>query len=50
MEPFEGGYRTLRFVIEGLLCMDPAPVPIRFDTELELGKGTYEIKGEAGAG
>lgn len=45
MEQVEGGYRTLKFVIEGLLCMDPAPEPVRFDTVLELGKGGYEIKG-----
>jgi type VI secretion system protein ImpF len=46
MEPVEGSFRVLRFVIEGLLCMDPAPEPVRFDTVLELGKGEYEIKGE----
>ena len=45
MEMAEGSYRTLKFVIEGLLCMDPAPEPVRFDTVLELGKGEYEIKG-----
>jgi type VI secretion system protein ImpF len=45
MEPVEGSYRTLKFVIEGLLCMDPAPEPVRFDTVLELGKGEYEIRG-----
>ena len=46
MEPVEGiSYRALKFVIEGLLCMDPAPEPVRFDTVLELGKGEYEIKG-----
>jgi type VI secretion system protein ImpF len=45
MEPVEGNYRALKFVIEGLLCMDPAPEPVRFDTVLELGKGEYEIKG-----
>jgi type VI secretion system protein ImpF len=45
LEPVEGAYRTLKFVIEGLLCMDPAPEPVRFDTVLELGKGEYEIKG-----
>jgi type VI secretion system protein ImpF len=45
MEPVEGSYRTLKFVIEGLLCMDPAPEPVRFDTVLELGKGEYEVKG-----
>ena len=45
METMEGNYRSLNFVIEGLLCMDPAPEPVRFDTVLELGKGEYEIKG-----
>lgn len=45
MEPAEGSYRMLKFVIEGLLCMDPAPEPVRFDTVLELGKGEYEVKG-----
>ncbi|HTT19252.1 MAG TPA: type VI secretion system baseplate subunit TssE [Candidatus Sulfotelmatobacter sp.] len=45
MEPVEGAYRTLKFVIEGLLCMDPAPEAVRFDTVLELGKGEYEVKG-----
>jgi type VI secretion system protein ImpF len=49
MERVEGGFRALRFVIEGLLCMDPAPEPVRFDTVLELGKGEYEIKGEDSA-
>jgi len=41
----QGSYRALKFAIEGLLCMDPAPEPVRFDTILELGKGEYEIKG-----
>jgi type VI secretion system protein ImpF len=45
MENVEGSFRTLKFVIEGLLCMDPAPEPVRFDTVLELGKGEYEVKG-----
>jgi type VI secretion system protein ImpF len=45
MEQSEGSFRTLKFVIEGLLCMDPAPEPVRFDTVLELGKGEYEVKG-----
>jgi len=45
LEPVEGNYRSLKFVIEGLLCMDPAPEPVRFDTVLELGKGEYEVKG-----
>jgi type VI secretion system protein ImpF len=49
LEPVQGGVRALRFVIEGLLCMDPAPEPVVFDTLLELGKGEYEVRGEDGA-
>src|ERR1700686_2155803 len=45
MEMAEGSYRSVNLVIEGLVCMDPAPEPVRFDTVLELGKGEYEIKG-----
>jgi type VI secretion system protein ImpF len=46
MEPLSDNYRTLRFIIEGLLNVDPAPEPVRFDTVLELGKGEYAVKGE----
>jgi len=49
MEPVEGNYRSLRFVIDGMLCMDPSPEPVRFDTVLELSKGAYEVKGDDGA-
>jgi len=49
LEPVQSGLRVLRFVIEGLLCMDPAPEPVVFDTLLELGKGEYEVRGEDGA-
>jgi type VI secretion system protein ImpF len=49
MEPLEGSSRTVQFVIEGLLCMDPAPEPVRFDTVLELGKCEYAVKGGDGA-
>jgi type VI secretion system protein ImpF len=49
LEPVQSGARALRFVIEGLLCMDPAPEPVVFDTLLELGKGEYEVRGEDGA-
>src|SRR3984885_10245379 len=49
IERLERGYSALRFVIEGMLCMDPAPEPVRFDTVLELGKGAYEVKGDDSA-
>ena len=49
MEGVGGSSQTLRFVIDGLLNVDPAPEPVRFDTMLEIGKGAYEVKGEDGA-
>lgn len=38
------GARTLRFRIEGLLLMDPAPEHVSFDTVLELTSGEYEVR------
>lgn len=38
------GTRTLRFRIEGLLMMDPAPEQVSFDTVLELTSGEYEVQ------
>jgi len=49
MEPLGESSRELRFVIDGLLNVDPAPEPVRFDTVLEIGRGQYEVKGEDGA-
>lgn len=43
------GTRTLRFRIDGLLLMDPAPEHISFDTVLKLTSGEYEVKGDADA-
>ncbi|HET8549516.1 MAG TPA: type VI secretion system baseplate subunit TssE [Bryobacteraceae bacterium] len=37
---------TLRFIIEGMLRIDPAPEYIAFDTALELMSGEYEVRGE----
>jgi type VI secretion system protein ImpF len=45
----EEHFRSLNFTIEGLLCMDPAPEAVRFDTLLEPGKWIYEVKGQDGA-
>ncbi len=41
---------VLRFQIEGLLDMDPAPERISFDTVLQLSSGEYKVKGDPGAG
>jgi type VI secretion system protein ImpF len=48
-EPLSDNSRDLRFVIDGLLNVDPAPEPVRFDTVLEIGRGQYEVRGEDGA-
>jgi type VI secretion system protein ImpF len=37
--------RTLRFRIDALLEADPAPEPVVFDSALEPGTGTFEVKG-----
>ena len=42
--------RQLRFQIEALLLMDPAPELVSFDTVLELTSGEYQVKGEQSAG
>lgn len=39
-----GKTRTLRFRIDGLLVMDPAPEHVSFDTVLELTSGQYEVQ------
>jgi type VI secretion system protein ImpF len=39
----------VHFVIEGLLRIDPEPIPIRFDSFLELNNGTYRLRGDASA-
>jgi len=46
MEIVEGGFGKLRFIIEGLLWMDPAPEAVRFDTMVEPSKGEYRVMGE----
>jgi type VI secretion system protein ImpF len=40
---------VLRFQIEGLLDMDPAPELITFDTLLQLSSGEYQVRGDSGA-
>jgi type VI secretion system protein ImpF len=41
--------RTVRFQIEAMLMMDPAPQQISFDTTLQLSTGDYQIRGDRGA-
>lgn len=40
--------RIVRFQIEGMLKMDPAPEPITFDTVLSLTNGEYQVTGDRG--
>jgi len=44
LEQQPGYVRVLRFRIEGLLDMDPAPEVVSFDTELQVTSGQYEVK------
>ncbi len=50
LESAAGAQHVLRFQIEGLLQMDPAPEHISFDTVLQLSSGEYQVKGDASAG
>ena len=49
LTPIVAGSRILRFVIEAMLNIDPAPEHITFDTMLELSSGEYAVKGDDGA-
>jgi len=42
-------HRSLRFVIEGLLKLDPSPVRVSFDTVLEIGSGQFRINEGGGS-
>ena len=45
LEPAADETRVLRFAIDGLLRMDPAPEHVFFDTVLEPMSGQYQVKG-----
>jgi type VI secretion system protein ImpF len=44
LENMEAFDRTLRFKIEGLLQVDPAPEPVVFESQLEPATSTFEVK------
>jgi type VI secretion system protein ImpF len=44
------GIQELRFRIEGLLAMDPAPEAVSFDTVIELRSSTCRLSGGPNAG
>jgi len=50
LEAQAGAQHVLRFQIEGMLQMDPAPEHISFDTVLQLTSGEYVVKGDTSAG
>jgi type VI secretion system protein ImpF len=48
-ESSDDGKRQLRFLIEGLLRMEPNPERVVFDTVLEISSGEYRVRGDGGA-
>ena len=48
-EDAPAGGREVRFVVEGLLQMDPEPERVTFDTVLEPASGTFRVNGGARA-
>jgi type VI secretion system protein ImpF len=48
-ETDDNGRRELRFLIEGLLRMEPNPEQVVFDTVLEISSGEYHVKGDGSA-
>lgn len=44
LEPVLTNTRILRFRIDGMLRVDPAPEPVSFNTILEITSGQYEVK------
>jgi type VI secretion system protein ImpF len=42
--------QSIRFVIEGVLRMEPNPEPVAFDTVLDLSSGEYKMPGDTSAG
>lgn len=50
LEPVALNSRSLKFVIDAFLRVDPAPEHVSFDTVLELTSGEYQVKGDARAG
>ncbi len=48
-ESNDDGKRQLRFLIEGMLRMEPNPERVVFDTVLEISSGEYHVRGDGGA-
>ena len=39
-------HRVLRFLVEAMLDIDPEPLPIAFDTRLEVGGSSFRVEPE----
>jgi type VI secretion system protein ImpF len=48
LENTEAFDRTLRFRIDGLLDVNPAPEPVVFDSQLEPTTATFEVRDKSG--
>lgn len=46
IDPEPGPNLSLRFRIDARLKVDPAPEPVTFDTQLQIGSGEFRVKGE----
>lgn len=46
LEDTGSGSRIMRFQIEAMLKMDPAPEQVFFDTVLQLNSGEYQVRGD----
>ncbi|MDH3255193.1 MAG: type VI secretion system baseplate subunit TssE [Acidobacteriota bacterium] len=49
LEASDFSARQVRFLIEGLLRLDPEPEPVVFDTILETSSGKFQIGGDGNA-
>jgi type VI secretion system protein ImpF len=49
LSPLTSPHRVRRFVIEGMLRVDPAPEHVVFDAALELISGEYQLLGDSSA-
>lgn len=39
--------RVIHFLVEAMLDIDPEPMPIAFDTRLEVGRGDFKVEAES---
>jgi type VI secretion system protein ImpF len=49
-DQFDALDRTIRFHIEAILQVEPAPEPVAFDSTVRLMTGSFEVKGQSDGG